>query len=70
MSDSTTISGPIQIKDNSKERVALDLMYDIRSKNVEPYKTEQEIITLYCKCLMATNGVYISGIYPNSQKTT
>ena len=56
MTEKMEINNPIEIKENSKERVAFDLMKYIRSDNYSNYKTEKDVITLYRKCLEAIKG--------------
>ncbi len=57
MAEKMEINNPIEIKENSKERVAFDLMKYIRLDNRNNYQTEKDIITLYGKCLEATKGL-------------
>ena len=58
MSGDTTITNPIEIKDNSKERVAFDLMEKIsffEHDNKEADQSKREYwLTLYRQCLKAT----------------
>jgi len=56
--ETVTLSGPISIKDNSKERVAFDLMSQISNHEPKdnPIKNRQYYLTLYTQCLSATSG--------------
>ncbi len=60
MSDNTSINGPVTIKENSRERVAFDLMMQIISQDTR-YDNEANDrkywLTLYRQCLKATAGV-------------
>jgi hypothetical protein len=61
MNDKIATGNPFEIKDNSKERVAYDLLekiasYDSREKS-EGMKREYWL-TLYHQCLKATSGTY------------
>ena len=58
MSDNVNVSGPIEIKDNSKERVALDLLKIINSyeSQSDHEKKRSYYLTLYSQCLKATSG--------------
>lgn len=65
-SDTMTISSPISIKDNSKERVALELLqivtrYESKEDNS---KNRAYWLTLYSQCLQATSGLDIESIQP------
>lgn len=58
MTEDIKIKNPVEIKDNSKERVAWELTQDIASKenlykNSEEYR--KKILDLYAECLDATN---------------
>lgn len=49
MADTTKIQGPIEIKDNSAERVAYELFMYISTDS--PQKQEEQL-ELYAKCLL------------------
>jgi hypothetical protein len=51
--DTTRISGPIEIKDNSKERVAFDLFKAIG--HLDAAKQDQ-LLELYARCLITTKN--------------
>lgn len=59
MNDKIEIQRPVEIKENSKERVALDLMERI-ARIDDRFETEQNDrkywLTLYYQCLKATSG--------------
>ena len=65
MSENTKITNPIEIKDNSKERVAYDLMvyisYD-EKKQGDKNKDRKYWLTLYAQCLKATSGYPLESI--------
>ncbi|WP_114773216.1 hypothetical protein [Microvirga subterranea] len=48
MTDTTKIQGPIEIKDNSKERVAFDLLALIQHEDTA---RQDELLELYARCL-------------------
>ncbi len=57
MADNVSINSPIDVKSNSKERVAYDLMVTIGSNENSPeYKTRDYWLTLYRQCYKAANG--------------
>jgi len=73
MVDKTEITRPIQIEDNSKERVAFDLMEKIASREYgssmspnKPVADEQKSrdywFKLYSQCLKATQGYEYNSI--------
>lgn len=64
MSD-VNVSGPVEIKDNSKERVAYDLMKMIwhDDSRAEQNQTDRKYwLTLYSQCLKATSGYSLESI--------
>ena len=66
MAEDTKITNPVEIKDNSKERVAFDLMNVIASDEYDGSRTEQKNrkywLSLYCQCLKATSGYPLESI--------
>jgi len=51
MVEKMELNGPIQIKDNTNERVAFELMqYIAYNSNATP-RTEDDYLNLYCRCL-------------------
>ncbi|MGO4389439.1 hypothetical protein AB4Y85_18070 [Microvirga sp. 2YAF29] len=56
MAESTNISGPIEIKDSSAERVAFELMKFIRNAGVD---RQDEILELYARCLITSKNPYL-----------
>ncbi len=58
MSEDISINGPIEIKDNSKEKVAYDLAMRIATEeklfNDQEYR--KKLLDLYAECLYATRG--------------
>jgi len=57
-SDSTSISGPVTVKNDSTERVALDLMLHIMGHEKHPNtpNPREYVLTLYKQCWKATHG--------------
>lgn len=55
MADNVNVTGPVEIKDRSRERVAFDLMQYIRYAGVDK---ADEILDLYARCIM-------TGDYPH-----
>lgn len=53
MADTTKIQGPVEIKDNSAERVAYDLFMYIVGDN--PQRQEEQL-ELYAKCLLTVKN--------------
>lgn len=65
MGEKFEIKQPVEIKDNSKERVAFDLMkaieyYDSRADTGR--KDRKYWLTLYSQCLKATSGYSLESI--------
>lgn len=66
MSDNVKLSGPIEIKDNSKQRVAFDLMLKIGhvespglSQKTTTIKQDRHYwLNLYSECLTTVDGKY------------
>ncbi len=59
MSENISINNPVEIKDNSKERVAFDLAMRIASVEglVDDEKEyRKELLRLYGQCLATTTG--------------
>ncbi len=59
MSENVSIDSPVEIKDNSKERVAFDLAMDIASVEVlvaDEKEYRKELLKLYDQCLKTTSG--------------
>ena len=53
---STRVSGPVQIKSDSAERVALELAQIIASHTTYEQQDEKFWLTLYRKCWRVTHG--------------
>ena len=63
MGDKFEIKNPIEIKDNSKERVAIDLMKFIGDEEIErPNRDRRYWLVLYRQCLKATYGSPLESI--------
>lgn len=59
MSDSVNVKSPVEIKDNSKERVAFDLMVHAgyRERNNRNDQSDRKYwLTLYRQCYKAAQG--------------
>ncbi len=57
------ISGPVRVVDNSIERVALDLAYQIaQDEATSVQKDRQYWLTLYRQCYKATRGNTLESI--------
>jgi hypothetical protein len=57
VADTTTkVQGPIEIKDNSKERVALDLLMFIQHEDTA---RQDELLELYARCLTTAQTPYL-----------
>lgn len=65
MSDDMTISRPVEILNNSKERVAFDLMQIIHSRESrakQEHDDRKYWLILYHQCLNATSGYGLESI--------
>jgi|SaaInl8_200m_RNA_FD_contig_81_410074_length_1634_multi_3_in_0_out_0_2 hypothetical protein len=65
MAEDTKITNPVEIKSNSKERVAFDLMKHISLKEKRQGDNQQDRkhwLTLYSQCLKATYGFPLESI--------
>ena len=65
MSKDLGVSGPVEIKDNSKERVAFDLMAVIvnnESRAKQERSNRNYWLTLYSQCLKATSNYALESI--------
>lgn len=56
MADQVQVTGPVHLADNSKERVAYELMIRISNSDDTKPKDEKYWLTLYRKCWKATQG--------------
>lgn len=65
MSDDVSVRGPVEIKNNSKEQVAFQLMktinnYESRANQEKNHRNYW--LTLYSQCLKATSGYSLESI--------
>ncbi|MCK4621530.1 MAG: hypothetical protein KAT62_04865 [Desulfuromonadales bacterium] len=56
MAENLSISGPVEIQSDSKQRVAYDLMGKIAYHDKAAQKDKKYWLSLYCQCLKATTG--------------
>jgi hypothetical protein len=64
--ESVSISGPIKVTSDAKERVAYELMNII--SHCEGGKKDREYyLRLYCQCWKATNGKSVESVLLESQ---
>lgn len=68
MSDRVTLTGPVSVQSDSKERVAYDLMKLIQNNEGARARSRHEILELYTQCYQATSGTGIEYIEPKVGK--
>lgn len=56
MSNNVKIDNPISLQENSKERVAFDLMKYIHQGSLHEINTKDEALSLYKDCLLAVRN--------------
>jgi hypothetical protein len=65
MSDNRmSVTGPVTVQSDSKERVAYDLMRMIQNNEGNKSRTRYEILELYTQCYQAVTGTGIGYIAP------
>lgn len=64
MTDKIEVQSPVEVKDNSKERVALDLMSAIAANEGKSQAKDSRKywLTLYHQCWKATSGHQLESI--------
>lgn len=63
MSDNVSVSGPVSVQSDSKERVAYDLMLRI-SNQEKTEKSRRYYLELYSQCRQVVTGTSIQYVEP------
>ncbi len=70
-SETTSISGPVSVVSDAKQRVAFDLMkhigYECNSADQELQRTKDYWLRLYRQCYKATSGMYIETVLKDKE---
>lgn len=64
MADSVSVSGPVNIQSDSKERVAFDLMVRIVNNESSVEKDRRYYLELFSQCRQIVHGGLPDKVYP------